>query len=166
MKVVTRLHEAACLVALSLALGCSTVIGIDGSYTDLDAATTSSAGGPSGSQSEAGAPGSCAGVALHGACWYLGELGQSCTVVCDAHGGSASDAASFVGVPAQGGSLAKCAELLSALGDGEKPTEATRSDDSGVGCHIYATKSYWLSSPTYTPSAHLGVAKLVCGCLE
>jgi hypothetical protein len=185
MRLVSRLGKLSCLGVLSCLAGCSTVIGIDGSYTDLGADKPDASAGASNSDGAAGASGagagasnsdggagassagSCAGVALNGACWYFSSLGASCSATCAAHGGDAPNAPSFVGVPAQGGSLAKCASLLVALGyDSTKPGQATRSDAAGVGCHVYGLKSYWLSAPAYSPDAHLGSAKLVCGCVE
>jgi hypothetical protein len=180
---------------IATAPGCSMVIGIDKDYTDLAAdaadqggsagtgkggssgnssggATTeggsSAQGGSSASAGSAGQGGSapCKGQSSSGGCWYLGNLGASCTSTCAAHGGNASDAASFVGTTAQGGSLAKCATLLAALGDNLSPIEATRSDGMGIGCHVYGVKTYWLSSPTFSPSAVVVGARPVCGCVQ
>jgi hypothetical protein len=169
MPLRARLGKLACLGVLSCLACCSTVIGIDGSYADLGADTTDADGGSNNSdgRAEASSAGSCAGVAMNGACWYLGAPGASCSATCATHGGDAPNAASFVGVPAQGGSLAKCASLLVALGyDSTKPAEARRSDDAGVGCHVYGLKSFWLSAPAYSPRARLSSAKLACGCVE
>jgi hypothetical protein len=94
------------------------------------------------------------------------NLGDSCKETCSGRGGLAPDAASVVGTAAQGGSLEKCATLLSALGENSKPTEATRSDDNGVGCHYYGLKTYWLSAPHFTEAAHLSSARIVCGRLQ
>jgi len=125
-----------------------------------------SQGGRSGGGGGSGNGAKCAGVSVSGVCWYLGNLGKSCTATCQIHGGDAPSAASFVGVAAQGGSLTSCATLLSALGyAGVKPAAASRSDGAGVGCHVNGTRSYWLSDPNYSPSSRLAGAQVVCGCL-
>jgi trimeric autotransporter adhesin len=180
---------------LSSAPGCSTVIGIDGDYTDLVAGATEQGGatgsglsgsagasaGRGGSNAQGGSTAQagsnarggggggaakCSGVSSGGVCWHLGGLGDSCEETCSDRGGVAPDAPSFVGTTAQGGSLEKCATILDALGGNPAPGQATRSDDNGLGCHRYGLKSYWLSSPDFATTAHVTSARVVCGCLK
>ena len=163
--------------------GCSTVIGIDENYTDLAAASAQPGGaagsGPSGGAGPSagrgggsaqggsgGAAANCSGAALGGVCWYLGSLGGSCVTTCSDHGGVAEDEASFVGTPAQGGSLRKCTDILKALNLNSAPDEATRADGKGLGCHLFGQMSYWLSRPDFDPSVQEPGARVVCGCLQ
>lgn len=187
--ITSRQARLAALSVLWSALGCSTVLGIDGDFGDVSSSTDAGSGGLSGGDaggsspeggssagsagttaagaSAGGAPSSsCAGVRLSGRCWYLSALGQSCSNACVPHGGNAADAASFVGVTGQGGSLAECAALLNGLGISTAPTQATRLDGVGLGCHVYGVKTYWLSAPTYSATSKHSSAQLVCGCLE
>jgi hypothetical protein len=164
------------LCSLTVPTACSTVIGIDGNYSDSGGATTAQGGSAQGGSAQGGGNSSggsgnanggsatCSGAPVNGLCWYLGELGQSCTGACSSHGGESPEAASFVGTPAQGGSWTKCAGLLSALGNKGVPLQTMRSDGSGLGCHYYGDRSYWLYSPRYSSSAENVAARLVCGC--
>ena len=126
-------------------------------------AMTAGSSAQGGSGAEGGA-GNCQGASYGDVCWYLAAVGVSCNSQCSTHGDNAASAASFVGIPAQGGSLAKCAGILGAIGGNPVPGEATRSDGRGVGCHVYNGKGYWLSSPTYSPSATASNTRVVCGC--
>jgi hypothetical protein len=118
----------------------------------------------SGTAGHGGASVDCSGAAMEGICWYAGARGQSCTEVCALHGGVAPGAAALVGTAAQGGSAARCDEILEALGLPDAPIVARQTDGLGLGCHLYAGTSYWLSSPAYDPDASADEALVVCGC--
>lgn len=113
-----------------------------------------------------GSSGSCAGPARGGICWYLGPLGSSCQKVCASHGQPAPEAATHVGTASQGGSLSECGILLGLLGVSGAPANGTRSDGLGLGCHVYNTAPWWLSSPNFSVSASHASAKLACGCTQ
>ena len=109
----------------------------------------------------------CSGVLYSGICWYLGPQGSSCEQVCAGHGQPASDAATHVGTGAQGGSLAECGHIFGLLGITGTPTQGTRSDGLGLGCHVYqGTNLWWLSSPNFSATASQASSKLVCGCTQ
>jgi hypothetical protein len=112
------------------------------------------------------APRPCVGVADSGICWYLGRAGDSCANACANHGGTASQAASHIGTSAQGGSLTECARLLSLLGIRASVAEGTRSDGLGLGCHLFGSDRWWLTSPAYTDTSRDAVAQIVCGCVQ
>jgi hypothetical protein len=91
-------------------------------------------------------------------------LGASCDATCAEHGGAASNTALYVGTAAQGGSAAECAQLLDLLGEADAPFSATRDDGLGLGCHLYDSVAYWLSSPAFSSSVADPEAELVCAC--
>jgi hypothetical protein len=106
----------------------------------------------------------CSGV-LHAAiCWYLGPQGNSCQQVCASHGAPAPDAASHVGTAAQGGSNAECKVLLGLLGISGTPSNGLRLDGRGLGCSVYVTTPWWLTSPNFSVSSSEASSRLVCGC--
>lgn len=133
----------------------------------IDARTPSASGssGPDADAQGGAAPGSCAGVAHGGLCWYIGEGGASCEQTCAPHGGFVPEAAAFVGTAGQGGSLAQCTEILGLLGRGQPVIQASRAD-VGVGCHLWGVEeqSFWLTAPDFSPTAGLSSARIVCGC--
>jgi hypothetical protein len=157
-----RSSSAVLLCLLAVSTACSTVIGIDGNYSD----SSGGEGGGSGNASRDAGSTTCSGTPVSGVCWYLGELGESCASACSSHSGESPNAASFVGIPAQGGSWAKCASLLTALGSKAIPVLSSRTDGSGLGCHYFSGQSYWLYSPEYSSSAKNAAARLVCGCAQ
>jgi hypothetical protein len=145
------------------------------------AATGGQAGAASGGAAAGGKPGtdagvadagadastgSCVGLARGGICWYLGPQGSSCQQACASHGQPAPEAATHVGTASQGGSLSECGILLGLLGVSGAPANGTRSDGLGLGCHVYNTAPWWLSSPNFSVSASHASAKLVCGCTQ
>jgi hypothetical protein len=100
-------------------------------------------------------PPSCAGNATLGICWYLGAGSSSCNDACKSHGGFDSRAIGEVGTTKQGGSLAACSQIMKALGQAGSVGTATRSDQSGFGCHVWSGGAlYWLDdpSPLFSPS--------------
>lgn len=115
-----------------------------------------------GMQSTAG----CSGVSYSGICWYLGAKGSSCTQVCANHGQPATNAASIVGTAAQGGSLTQCKTLFVLLGNTLAPVQGTRSDGLGLGCHLYGTVTWWLTSPNFDVASSQPISQRVCGCTE
>jgi hypothetical protein len=104
-----------------------------------------------------------------GICWYFGNPGASCATTCSTHGGTSPQAASFIGTPDQGGSLAKCVQLMGLFGLSTIIIERTRTDGLGLGCHTTPTLTifnYWLSLPNYTDTAKMNNVRLICGCLR
>ncbi len=108
----------------------------------------------------------CEGVTHRGACWYLGELGQSCDEVCEEHGGYSERTASSVGTEAQGGSVETCATVLDVLGWPGEVESGSRSDGQGLGCHVFGTDLalWWLRSPDLDAAALHEKAMRACIC--
>jgi hypothetical protein len=145
--------------------------GAAGIVTTGGQAGASAGGAASGGRSgtDAGAGGStasCAGPARGVICWYVGPSGSSCQQVCASHGQPAPGAATHTGTASQGGSLSECAILFGLLGVSGVPASGSRSDGLGLGCHLYNTALWWLSSPNFNASASHASAKLVCGCTQ
>jgi hypothetical protein len=107
----------------------------------------------------------CAGSVVLGLCWYLGAGNTSCNDVCATHGGFDTNANGYVGSSSQGGSLANCQQVLSALGIGATVKAGMRSDGNGIGCHLWNDGSaWWLDSPAATPDIAIPEARIACGC--
>lgn len=110
---------------------------------------------------------SCAGESVFGLCWYLERDGRSCNDTCSAHGGYDPRAESYVGTDSQGGSIEECAQILSALGRSSRVNEGTRSDDLGLGCHVWTDGTpWWLREPRFHPdvAAPGSTIGIVCAC--
>ena len=114
---------------------------------------------------DAGLPRDCGtGVLLADACWYLGTLGASCAQVCESHGGYIAEP-SYVGVAAEGGTLARCDMLLDLLVGPGETMSGTRADGMALGCHLYEGVRWWLNSgPLLDPLVSERFAQLVCSC--
>jgi hypothetical protein len=112
----------------------------------------------------------CGGALLQGACWYLGDVGQSCDDVCATHGGFSAGALAVIGTPGQGGSLEGCTAVLQALGAfSGAVTEGYREDGLGLGCHLYVEAAgtevaWWLTAPELSPQAFSAQSRAACGC--
>lgn len=107
------------------------------------------------------------GVLLWSICWYLGAPGQDCYGVCASHGGTADDAPRHVGVESQGGSLADCEEIFTALGYTGTVSEGYRDDGLGLGCHRWSDGVlWWLNTPAFDPGHSADNAQVACGCIE
>jgi len=134
-----------------------------GNLGGTNGATTWSAAGGNNASTTASTK-ACAGILSSAVCWYLGAAGESCDQVCSPHGQVVPDAASFVGMPAQGGSAEECGLLLNLLGVNATVQSGQRTDGSGLGCHVYMAVPWWLSAPAYTSTASEPLARRVCGC--
>jgi hypothetical protein len=148
----------------------------------IDAGVSADAGQPasdaghaadSGTSADASPPPpSCAGNATLGICWYLGAGSSSCNDACKSHGGFDSRAIGEVGTTKQGGSLAACSQIMKALGQAGSVGTATRSDQSGFGCHLWPGGTlYWLDdpSPLFSPSVASSSntpVRIACGCVR
>ncbi len=136
--------------------------------------TTSSRGGAAatgGATTSGGSAAvSCSGPEFGGACWYLGQLFQSCTEVCADHGGTSPEAVMAVGVTSQGGSASECSQILALLGVTGSESQGTRNDGLGLGCHVVSQGTrqtkWWLSSPAYSADAREAGTRNVCGCSD
>lgn len=78
----------------------------------------------------------CDGVAVGGACWYYGEIGDSCDDVCALHGGYDDRTRTYAG---SAGTDSQCMQVLEALQvledtDGQL---TVYSEDQGLGCHVW-----------------------------
>jgi hypothetical protein len=135
--------------------------------TDPDTDIDTDTGSDSDTGSDAETEVECGdGALLWGLCWYLGAGGQSCLEVCALHGGYAEETSDHVGVPAQGGSLAECNEIFTALGYFYGTVEGTRDDGLGLGCHRWGGDVlWWLTDPPFDPAHSVLEAERVCGCL-
>jgi len=74
--------------------------------------------------------------------------------------------ANYVGTTAQGGSMLECTAILLGLGVLQIPSSGTRTNGSGLGCHLYDGAPWWLNSPAFSESASDPSARIVCGCAE
>lgn len=75
----------------------------------------------------------------------------------------------MIGTPSQGGSLAKCIQLMELFGMSTIVIEKTRSDGIGLGCYKLMTISfinYWLSQPNYADTAKMNNVRVMCGCMN
>ena len=142
---------------------------VGGSTTFASTGGTASTGGKGSIASTGGTSSrasACAGVSYQGLCWYLGPTGSSCQQFCSSHGQVASTMANYVGTTAQGGSMLECTAILLGLGVLQIPSSGTRTNGSGLGCHLYDGAPWWLNSPAFSESASDPSARIVCGCAE
>ena len=134
-------------------------------------------GGDTSSGGMAGTGGSeepgCSGELYSGICWYLGALGDSCTDTCADHGGTAAEAATYVGTSGQGGSLAECEAILDLLGVANANRTEQATSDYGVGCVLFfgtvsTGQPYWITNTPFDPDDSLasGQGRMACGCNE
>jgi hypothetical protein len=116
---------------------------------------------------DAGSP-SCGGALVFNICWYLGAESRNCQDTCAAHGGYDAQSAAHIGIPAQGGSLSDCTQVLSALGRQGTVGESTRSDGNGFGCHVWQeSANHWLSNPAFDQDVQPpqgAPVRMACGC--
>jgi hypothetical protein len=131
----------------------------------LDASLRADAG-RDGSAYNGAVPRICEGASALGSCWYLGARGLSCEQACSEHGGFDPASIALVGTRAQGGTLENCAAVMSELGVRSLVVSAVRLDGVGIGCHRWASLSYWLAADTvlYTGSSSAPLAELACAC--
>ncbi|HET8936711.1 MAG TPA: hypothetical protein VFN67_24880 [Polyangiales bacterium] len=108
-----------------------------------------------------------AGQQLGGYCWFLGPTNRSCNTTCAAHGGYEASL-DWIGTPAQGGSRARCDAVLSLLQgvDADTTTAGTRTDDRGVGCHLFQSTRWWLTAPDFKPAAYYLSTRIACSCFD
>jgi hypothetical protein len=110
------------------------------------------------SAAEVEKPASCDGLEHADACWYLGAAGQSCTAVCEGHGGYNEATNIYTG---SGGNLAQCREVLDGLKAAYFQSQNTAS--GAYGCSIYATTATRWTFAT-TADASLPVIQRACAC--
>lgn len=132
----------------------------------LDASLGADAGRDGSVYNGAVSRGVCEGASALGSCWYLGARGLSCEQACSEHGGFNPTSIALVGTRAQGGTLENCATVMSELGVRSLVVAAVRLDGVGIGCHRWASLSYWLAADTvlYTGSSSAPLAELACAC--
>jgi len=109
----------------------------------------------------------CAGQSVFGLCWYLAAANSSCNAACSAHGGFDTGGTSYFGTLSEGGSLAECTQILTALaGPGSPVAEGVRADNVTFGCHVWNDNSrWWLSSgPAFDPNTAGGSLRITCSC--
>jgi len=99
---------------------------------------------------------SCDGTSVGGACWYYGDIGDSCEVVCASHGGYDETTRTYAG---SAGTDSQCIQVLEALGTLSDADEqlTTYTEDQGLGCHVWVialgtegTRAQWYRSLTPT----------------
>lgn len=136
---------------------------LDAGIQTLDASTPIVA-----SDAAASDAGACSGSSALELCWYLGRSGESCSEVCEAHGGFDDRSLSRVGTSWQGGSSDDCAVVLGALGLQGTVYAAARYDLRGLGCHRWDDRvAYWIASPAlarFGPEARAPLAEIACAC--
>jgi hypothetical protein len=74
----------------------------------------------------------CAGVRVNDYCWYLGDLGQSCSQGCSTHGGYNEATCTYAG---SDGTNKNCLQILSALGAPQNAVaQVSDNCEVGIGC--------------------------------
>jgi len=108
----------------------------------------------------------CAGQSVFGLCWYLAAFDTSCNEECSTRGGFDTRARSYIGTSSQGGSLAECTQILTALGRPGTVGEAMRADNFTFGCHVWTDDArWWLSTgPALDPSTAAAEVRMACAC--
>ncbi len=105
----------------------------------------------------------CAGVNYDGACWYLGDFGQSCNEVCASHCLTYDSAtASIAGSEGTDGACEELLDLLSAPGSGL--TYPSFSCTYPVGCLVEGLDRARCASPKTTGVGAYEEDKRVCAC--
>ena len=109
------------------------------------------------------------GVEVGGACWFLGELAESCDTVC-ANAGLSYDAATET-YAGSGGTLLQCYAVLDALGQTSPPLEDSGDTNCflfnvpGLGCIVDSNlRRLRCAVPPTTSSTSLGIAERACAC--
>jgi hypothetical protein len=103
-----------------------------------------------------------AGVAVGGACWFLGESGQSCTEVCEGVGFPYDEATrTYAG---SDGTNEHCGEVLDALGALASPPFAIDCSPDGLGCvrESGSQDSFRCTDPTTADAGESG--RRACAC--
>lgn len=121
-------------------------------------------------------PGAClGGVQIGGFCFYLGELGESCTEVCASH--FAFDYAGTIGFAGSGGGTSNnCSQVLDALGiptigntpySGNCTNGGTSANLRYLGCFVWgSTTRQWCDfRPTTENHTHSNVYR-ACACVD
>jgi hypothetical protein len=119
-------------------------------------------------QSEVDAAPACGGARYGGICWYLAADGQSCEDACAERGGFNAASVSHIGSVEEGGSLERCASVLTALRGNPDVVVKPTVETEGIGCHLYgaAEDRWWLTEPNFDPQATWEKVQIVCGCNE
>jgi hypothetical protein len=103
-----------------------------------------------------------AGVAVGGACWFLGETGQSCTEVCAAVGFPYDEATrTYAG---SDGTDEHCDLVLDALGAFGSPVFAIDCSPDGLGCvkESGSMDRFRCSDPTEPDAGESGLRACAC----
>jgi hypothetical protein len=146
----------------------TTMTMLDADISDMDAGPTSTDAGLVivDAGVDTGVTVTClAGRQLGGFCWFLGAPNQSCERACAAHGGFVPSLA-YVGSRAQGGSLIRCDAVLTLLTAEGVTQSGYREDGRGVGCHLFDGSRWWLSSPSFSPTAYYLSTQQACSCVD
>ncbi len=107
-----------------------------------------------------------AGIEVGGACWFLGELGQSCTAVCDAAGFPYDEATrTYAG---SDGTNANCVAVLDALSViGSAVQDLVCDEDASIGCTVepddMVASRIRCTRPTL-PDAFVNGVQRACAC--
>jgi len=104
------------------------------------------------------------GAEVGGFCWFLSAVGQSCDGICAAQSLSC-DLAGTRDHAGSGGSLANCAAVMVALGQGgDTPIDAAGA--FGIGC-VYDDRPIRVTSPATTcaADANFGTFPRACACI-
>jgi hypothetical protein len=102
----------------------------------------------------------CSGVEIAGACWYKGDPGESCTDVCQDHGGYNDATLNFAG---SNGTLDQCKEVLAGLSMQYLTTSTLVG--TGTGCSMLALVALLSPGPT-TADAKAQLYSRACACNE
>lgn len=114
---------------------------------------------------------SCAGSTYDGHCWYKGSVGESCTSVCDAHGGYDEATTTYAGASTAGDRTraAACNAIANLLSTFEFTADVDNiSDPNDVGCaeEPNKTRTELVSLGATTAGGQNGLAARFCACLE
>ncbi|MCC7253067.1 hypothetical protein [Hyphomicrobium sp.] len=103
----------------------------------------------------------CGGAMVGGYCWYLGAANQSCTTVCDSHGGYNEATKTYAG---SAGTNDNCNAVLTALGVTNMSFSTYCSTNCGSGCLQHTSSKRYRTTSATTAGAKYSAYKRACAC--
>jgi hypothetical protein len=109
----------------------------------------------------------CSGTLVDELCWYLGEVGESCTDTCAERGGYDERGTPIIGSDDQGGSLEQCTLILEVLLNEAAETD-NDNDGDGLGCHLRGNDEdrFRIENTDFSPDESANDARIACSCIE
>ena len=101
-------------------------------------------------------------------CWNVSIPFQSCTELCETHGGVHPGVPAYLGAASEGGTLEHCNGLLYVVRFIGYANVVSSVDSPGLGCyHNYSVNAnYWVSDVPFDPDAKAYGTQRICGCIE